>query len=221
MKALYTINFGSYDPLHEPNVLTPGWDYVCFTDNPDLKSDIFDIRLVKTDFNGHLAARDYYINSQKYLPEYDLTIMIGGQVQVNCNLDDFMKAKCKDKDFNMMVHGRQCTYREAEENKKWFGDKGKAMIEKQMQDYKTDGFPKDFGLFAHGIIVRQSNDNIAHHEFLWWNEVSNPEYVTRDQLSFMYILWKHRLVTVHGFREYWDILRNEFYIYKHGKKERI
>ena len=82
-KALYTINFKGYDPLREPLILTEGWDYIVFTDQ-DLESENFQVRKVNTELSGHLAARDYYINSQKYLPEYDLTIMIGGQLQVNC-----------------------------------------------------------------------------------------------------------------------------------------
>ena len=221
-KALYTINFDNYDMLHEPTVITPGWDYIVFTDNPDLKSDVFDVRVVKPHpGGGHLSARDYYINSQKYVPEYDLTIKIGGMIQCNTNLDDFMAAKCKDTDFNLMNHCRSCTYKEAEENKKFFGENGKTQIERQMANYANEGFPVDFGLFANGILIRKSNERIAEHEFLWWQEVSNPYYVTRDQLSFMYILWKHKLVTVHGFDEYWDILRNEFPIHKHGTDKKI
>ena len=221
-KALYTINFDGYDKLHEPLVITPGWDYICFTDNPSLKSQVFEIRGVQSLYKGHLVAREYYINSQKYLPDYDLTIMIGGQIQVNCDLDKFIKKYCDlGCDFNMMEHCRNCTYKEAKENKKFFGDAGKKMIEKQMVKYANDGLPADFGLFAHGIIVRRKSKEIAEHERLWWKEVKNPDYVTRDQLSFMYVLWKYSLVTVNGFGDYWDILHSDFLIYKHGTDRRL
>ena len=220
-KALYTINFGKYNPLREPLIVTEGWDYICFTDQ-DLKSDLFQIRKIETPLSGHLAARDYYINSQRHLPEYDLTVMIGGQLQVNCNLDELLLEYCDlGADFIMMNHCRNCTYLEALENKKFFGDGGKRMIEKQMNKYANEGFPEEFGLFAHGVIVRLKGENIAKHEALWWQEVSNPEYVTRDQLSFMYILWKHRLVKVNSFGDYWKIIHSLFKIYKHGNWKQI
>lgn len=65
-KALYTINFGGYDPLKEPTVVTPGWDYIVFSDT-DTAADSFDVIVVDTGLPPHLAARDCYINSHKYL----------------------------------------------------------------------------------------------------------------------------------------------------------
>jgi len=215
-KALYTINFGDYNPLREPLVITPGWDYVVFSDK-DLQSANFKVKKHEVSRGGHLSARDFYINSQKYMPDYDLTVMIGSQIQVNCDLDKFLQKYCDlGCDFNMMNHGRNCIFKEANENKKFFGEKGKQRIDLQMERYKSEGMPENYGLFAHGIIIRQKSKEIAEHERLWWEEVKNPEYVTRDQLSFMYVLWRHGLVTVCGFDSYWDILHNEFKIFKHG-----
>src|SRR2546422_511368 len=44
-KAVYTFIFGGYDDLKSPAIFTPGWDYICFTDDPTLRSDIWDVRL--------------------------------------------------------------------------------------------------------------------------------------------------------------------------------
>jgi hypothetical protein len=33
-KAVYTFIFGDYDDLKSPTIMTPGWDYICFTDDP-------------------------------------------------------------------------------------------------------------------------------------------------------------------------------------------
>lgn len=44
-KVLYTAIFGNHDKLKEP-VVTNGWEYILFTNNRELKSDIWDIRYV-------------------------------------------------------------------------------------------------------------------------------------------------------------------------------
>jgi hypothetical protein len=33
MKVCYTVNFGSYDELRPPTLITPGWTYICITDS--------------------------------------------------------------------------------------------------------------------------------------------------------------------------------------------
>src|SRR5207253_2582285 len=38
--VVYTAIFGGYDELHDPCEQLPGVDYVCFTDNPRLKSNV-------------------------------------------------------------------------------------------------------------------------------------------------------------------------------------
>ena len=48
----------------------------------------------------------------KYLRGYDLTISIGGQIQINCDLDQFVSNQFHEKD-DMMVcvhHERNCIY---------------------------------------------------------------------------------------------------------------
>ena len=42
--AVYTVIMGDYDYLKEPEFVMDNCDYICFTDNPDLKSDIWQIR---------------------------------------------------------------------------------------------------------------------------------------------------------------------------------
>lgn len=32
-KCVYTAIVGSYDDLHQPTVIDPAWDYICFTDS--------------------------------------------------------------------------------------------------------------------------------------------------------------------------------------------
>lgn len=222
-KVVYTINFDNYETFKEPLVVTEGWDYVYFTDQ-DYKSKVWDVRKVKPLENGHLSARYYYINSCEVLPEYDLSVKFGGMMNINCNIDDFIEKRCDlVKDINLMEHCRNCIFDEAEENKRIFRHKKEwcKKIDRQMERYRIEGMPTNYGLYAHGLMIRRNSDRMKEHERLWWEEVKNPDYVTRDQLSFMYVLWKYKLISVNGFEGYWDILANEFPICKHGSDIRI
>ena len=44
-KCIYTAIIGDYDNLYSSinNVKTDGWNYICFTDNKNLKSDFWKI----------------------------------------------------------------------------------------------------------------------------------------------------------------------------------
>ena len=46
MKVIYTAIFGDYDTLKEPLVITPGWKYICYTDQ-DFESKVWEIKKVK------------------------------------------------------------------------------------------------------------------------------------------------------------------------------
>jgi len=45
--VIYTAIIGNYDTLKDPEYIDENCDYVCFTDNRELKSDIWQIRLIK------------------------------------------------------------------------------------------------------------------------------------------------------------------------------
>src|SRR5262245_7521387 len=92
-KAVYTFIFGDYDDLRSPTVRTPSWDYICFTDDPTLHSDVWDVRLSpRTQSDRQLENKKYATKHKilfhRYLPGYDLSLSIDANLQLNCNLDD-------------------------------------------------------------------------------------------------------------------------------------
>ena len=53
--VVYTAITGSYDDIITPQVVENDFDYICFTDNPDLKSEFWDIRYMEElDLDGFL-----------------------------------------------------------------------------------------------------------------------------------------------------------------------
>ena len=51
-KVVYTCITGGYDNLIDPSYVTEGYDYVCFTDNLELKSKVWEIRPLPKETEG-------------------------------------------------------------------------------------------------------------------------------------------------------------------------
>lgn len=221
-KCIYFPLMGDYDTIKEPTVVTPGWDYICFTNNPKVVSKHWEIMFV--DSNGGLddakLARKFWILNHRFVGNYDISISIGAQIQPTCDLDKFTKKflpKDKKIDMSLAKHPvRNCIYKEAN---KCMGAKkdDPKIITKQMDFYRKDGFPKNQGLSASGIIIRKHNrPHVEKHCEEWWKIVKR--WSLRDQLAFHYILWKYNLVKMHHFD--YDIIRGKggyFKKYPHKK----
>src|SRR5438309_362 len=157
-KAVYTPIFGAYDNLKPPTIITSGWDYICFTDDPTLRSSVWDVRLCQRGrADRQLEYKQYAVKHmilcRRYLKDYDLSLSIGGQIEINCNLDQFLREYLRAGD-DMMIRRhpeRDCIYNEAEVCKAW-GLDDPARIDAQMQRYRATGYPAHNGLYATGII---------------------------------------------------------------------
>ena len=69
--------------LFEPKVVPKGYDFVCFTDNEDFESDVWDVRKVKSLYTD--SARDakrYKTLPHRYLKEYDESIWVDVDVKI-------------------------------------------------------------------------------------------------------------------------------------------
>ena len=194
-KVVYTCITGGYDRIIEPKFITDGFDYVCFTDNMDLESDVWEIRpLPKETENLSQVKKQRYvkINTHKVLSEYDLSIWVDGNVELKDDLNEFIKDTLVD-DCSIYVPKhpvRKCIYAEAKVVISMKKDT-KENVNKQIERYSSEGFPKDYGLLQSNIILRRHNngDCIRLME-AWFNELKDGSH--RDQLSFNYVAWKNQ-----------------------------
>jgi hypothetical protein len=186
-KVVYTVNFGTHDLVREP-FKTEGWDYILFTNN-DIKDTTWEVRKVELPIPDKYAARHVYINSHLFVPEYEYSVMIGGQIQLIGDIDGFIKDYYDlTKDINILRHPcRTCIYKESDIIIREKIDIPENVLP-QMDRYKNAGFPQNYGLSACGIIGRKKTKAVADFERAWWQEVVRGSF--RDQLSFDYIRWK-------------------------------
>lgn len=202
-KVVYTCITGDYDDLHDPIVITKDFDYICFTDSVDMKSDIWEIRpLPKEVENLSQVKKQRFIkiNPHLFLSEYDISIWVDGSIYIKDDLNDFIRYVMEHK-YSLLMNKcsvfvpthpyRKCAYVEANIFLKFFND----LVVKQMERYEKEGFPHNYGLLQSNILLRKHNDpNCIKLMETWSNEVMNWCY--RDQFSFNYASWKNKDVEV-------------------------
>lgn len=183
-KVIYTCITGGYDTLKRPTVITKGWDYICYTDNNELKSDFWKIII--------LPKEEKLERKVKILQPFkaDISIWCDASILIRCNLNWFVK-KYHIGDFTLMNHiARNCVYEEAEACIKLQKDDPE-IINNQVAFYRSNNYPENNGMVSTGIMIR--NKRIINHDFFrnWWKEVKNRS--RRDQISFNYVANKFNL----------------------------
>jgi len=188
-KVIYTALFGDYDNLVELQKFE-GWDYICFTDQKNLKSDVWKIVEVTDDENPpNILNRMYKWLPHRYLNDYEVSLYIDSNVEFLKNPDYFLDTYLNEHLLAIPYHPSNCIYRESNGCVYLGKSKSKDTLN-QMEAYYKDGFPENFGLSENCIIFRFHNNQkvIELMENVWNNLLT---YNTkRDQLSFMYEIWK-------------------------------
>ena len=194
-KAVYTCVTNGYDKILEPTYITMDFDYIYFTDNNSVKSDIWQIRPLPKecdDIPANKKQRLVKILPHLVLQDYDLSIWIDGNIEINGNLNDFVKNNANDESCSVFIPKhphRDCIYDEQVAVIKFKKDVAKN-TNPQIEEYKKEGFPKHYGLVQTGIMIRRHNDEGCKRLMeAWFNEVKEKSH--RDQLSFNYVLWKN------------------------------
>ncbi len=198
--VVYTAIIGKYDTLDDPEYITPDCDYVCFTDQ-DVKSDVWEIRKILPLYEDNTrTARKYKILPHRFLPEYELSIWVDGNIQIRGNAWDYVNMHLGENN-GFSVHNhmdcydkRNCVYQEANAiihlgqlNGGNYKD-DPSTIHTQLQRYMDEGYPKDNTLVFTCTVLRRHNWELMKAVAeTWWQELKYGS--KRDQLSLNYSFW--------------------------------
>lgn len=203
MKACFTCLFGNYEELKQPTIVTPGWQYICFTDQ-DIKSKTWEIRKVELTGDPQRQARFYKITMFK---EWEQSIWVDASFRIETNLNQWWALYFK-KGLAAPIHPlRDCVYIEALDC--IFAKRGnKEEVEKQINQYKKEGIPKRTGIISSGILMRENTPEVIELCEKWWEELS--KHSSRDQIAFakVGIGYDH---LIHRYR--WDYRREKDFVY--------
>lgn len=189
--VIYTVITGGYDVLQEPEVFDNDFQYICFTNNPDLKSSVWEIRMMENEeqLDDVRLARKYKVLCYEYLKEFDYSIYIDGKIKIIGDVKAYINQYSKGSAMLCFPHFvRDCAYQEALACIQ-FGKDSVDIISKQMEVYNEEGYPINNGLIDSACLVRSHrNEELQNALAIWWNEIKNKS--RRDQLSFGYACWK-------------------------------
>nr|WP_314522792.1 glycosyltransferase domain-containing protein [uncultured Lelliottia sp.] len=192
--VVYTVITGQYDDINElPFITDSRIKYICFTNNKSITSNSWQIKYINDDISNHMLNRKIKFFPHVYLKNYDYSLYIDGNIIIKKDLFNFFKKYCT-KDLIMALPNhldRTCIYSEASICKLQKKDEP-SKIDSQMEDYRREGFPINYGLFENNIILRNHNSaDLNRIMESWWGEIN--KYSKRDQLSLCYCLWKNNV----------------------------
>lgn len=216
----YTCVTGDYDSLKQPLVVSKDIDYICFTDDICIDGGIWKIKSIPNELKGLSKVKQQRVIKicpHRYLKEYAISIWIDGNIMIQNDLLKFISQydlqKCP---FYVRVHPcRKCIYEEAKACIK-LGKDTIQHIEKQVETYKKEGYPKNIGMAETCIILRKHNDiKCQLLDNLWASELMKHSH--RDQLSFNYACWKMHFMPGVLVNEFKVHNNSTFKLMRHGK----
>lgn len=212
--AIYTAFTGNYDTLKHPDVIDENCDYICFTDNSELESDLWKIiPMEESILDNNRKAKQYKILPHKYLKDYKYSFWLDGTFKIKGSIREYIYDNIRaNSNMLIVVHTeRDCVYDEYNASK-IIPRYPRAVMEEQVEFYRSQGFPKHYGLGVMGALFRKHNDSdVIKTMEDWWDE--NIKYTNQDQLSFAFVCWKNDFHPSVSRVFYWD---NEYWA-KEGK----
>lgn len=193
--VIYSAITGGYDEVKEPEYINPYLDYILFTDNPNVKSAVWKVKLISKEegLDEVRMARKIKILGHQYLTDYDFSIWVDGKLSIKSDLYDFvLKNRRKEPLLCFSHYINDCIYQEKELCHGLKKDDPHIM-DVQIEKYRKEGYPEHNGLIDSGILVRElKNERVINLMEAWWQEVLHGS--KRDQLSFNYACWKNDFV---------------------------
>ena len=137
-------------------------------------------------FKDRRNAKIYKILPQLFFPDYDYYIWM--DITHGLLMDPHEIISELTEDIGIFRHNRRnCIYDESQEILKYRMDH-KHLVEFQMNDYFTNGYPGKNGLFELPTFVLKNTPKIKEMSLMWWEQIC--KYSSRDQLSLPYVLHK-------------------------------
>ena len=181
MKVVYTAITGNYDkPIQQPKV--EGVDYILFTDDPNLKSDDWEVRYIENLW--HKAPK---LDSIYYVGDYDLSLWIDGNVRLKQGYENIFDTLGENHIATFDAEWWHCAYTEIQQcidiGYETFENANRTKVFLKLQDY-----PEENGLSACTVLLRDTSQEVKEINEMW--KLCVETFSKRDQFTFNYVLWK-------------------------------
>ena len=191
---IYTAITGDYDNLKSPKFTDSRVKYICFTNNPKLSSDTWEMRYI----SDHSLSNVQLARKIKLLPfefmDIDSNLLwVDAKYSIQADLREYISMYLRNKSILCFPHyARNNICDEMITLVQMYPYMKKKLI-MQTAGYLLEGFNDDYGLYDTGCIYRDfADEKIYKIMWQWWENIE--KYTHRDQISFPYVCWKNKFV---------------------------
>jgi len=194
-RAVYTCLFGYSEPFNDFTYDRSGVDdFICFTDDVNLRSSFWQVRVVpQRRLDPARASKRVKVLPHLFLGGFSSSLYIDNTVRLKVApgglFDQFLEpARSPYVCFRHHLH--RCVYEEAEAVIRLEYDQP-ARVQAQMQVYRELGYPALRGLSKGAFLLRRHMEyRIRPVMERWFQEILQHSH--RDQLSFDVVAWLHK-----------------------------
>ncbi len=165
--VVFTCRYGNSRAPADPRERTPGVQYVCFTDDPRLKSKTWSLRTCARSRHPLMQAKASKVLAHESL-DCDASLWVDPGIELQSLEGAFQRLSA---DVALERHvSRNCIYDEAEQLKAIRrGDP--SLIDRSIARYRDLGHPRDYGLWDTDVVLRRHNETTKSFNLQWWQEV--------------------------------------------------
>lgn len=190
--AVITSHIGLHNPLRDPEIKFEGVDYFAFVDRQhDCKiwKQIPHIDFsLDEEYKSRRNAKIYKVLPNLFFPNYDYWFWMDTTHDLIMDPSEVIKNYMGDSEIGLWVHtSRNCAYQEGEEIKRLKYDHIN-LVDNQLNYYRSQGFPENYGLFELPVSIRKNTHNVQKLNLRWWDQISR--YSSRDQISMPFVIWR-------------------------------
>lgn len=207
--VIYTAICGGKDDLQEPEHVIHGVKYVCFTDDPNLRSETWEIRQLEwRHADPTRTARRPKLLPHRHLKGFEWSFWIDGNISITGDLEEFLSRHLALSPFMAFRQfQRTCAYQVVDACIRLNKD-DPAVLLAQAARYRKLCMPEGLPVVGSCIMLRRHNEpDVMNLMELWWREVKR--HSRRDQMSLPYVLWRNPnefRFFYDGERPYWNEL---------------
>lgn len=198
-RVVYTCMFGHSEKFNDFAYEASDVDFICFTDDPDLRSDFWQMRrLPRGLLDPVRRSKQIKALPHRYLPDYDWSLYIDNTVRLLLHPAVIFARYLAPVPSPMVCFRhpwRDCVYDEAEAVIA-AGYDDPARVRAQMDFYRSLGYPPANGLTKGAFLLRRHRDPGLQGMLECWHE-QVLRHSLRDQLSLDPAAWSAGFTIAH------------------------
>jgi GT2 family glycosyltransferase len=190
--VLFTAIFGDYDTLLLPEQIHPDVDYICFTDRPRNDYGVWTMRAAPFHHpDATRVARYVKLHPHDLFPGHDVAVWLDANIILRGDVYKYIDSvRTSNGNLGLVSHPeRECFYEEAEACKR-LGKDTSAVIDTQVEHYRSHGLPINEPLFETGfMIIDLKGEELLNTFRCWWQQIER--FSRRDQLGLAWAIHEH------------------------------